>query len=65
MTNLSPRVRYDRQCYSEFFDKYRENKAAEVSDTVNNTYLVLQGMQEGAKSYGMVVDLAVAYYKAQ
>ncbi|MBQ8187263.1 MAG: DUF3810 domain-containing protein [Clostridia bacterium] len=62
MTNLSPRARYDRQCYSEFFDKYRDNAAADVSDTVNNTYLVLQGMQEGAKSYGMVVDLAVAYH---
>jgi hypothetical protein len=28
---------------------------------VNNTYLVLQGT-EGSKSYGMVVDLAVAYH---
>jgi len=60
--NLNPRVRYDRQCYSEFFEKYRENAAAEVSNAVNNTYLVLQGMAEGAKSYGMVVDLAVAYH---
>lgn len=62
LSGLSARVRYDRQCYSEFFDKYRENAAAEVSDAVNNTYLVLQGMTEGAKSYGMVVDLAVAYH---
>jgi len=59
---LDKRVRYDLNCYSEFFDKYRDNVAAEVSNTVNNTYLVLQGT-EGAKSYGMVVDLAVAYHK--
>ncbi len=65
MMSLNPRVRYDRQCYSEFFDKYRENAAAEVSNAVNNTYLVLQGMEEGAKSYGMVVDLAVAYHLAE
>lgn len=65
MLSLNPRVRYDRQCYSEFFDKYRENTAAEVSNAVNNTYLVLQGMEEGAKSYGMVVDLAVAYHLAE
>ncbi|MBQ7311992.1 MAG: DUF3810 domain-containing protein, partial [Clostridia bacterium] len=58
---LDQRVRYDLHCYSEFFDKYRDNAAAEVSDAVNNTYLVLQGT-EGSKSYGMVVDLAVAYH---
>ena len=58
---VDQRVRYDLFCYSEFFDKYRDNAAAEVSDAVNNTYLVLQGT-EGSKSYGMVVDLAVAYH---
>lgn len=58
---LDSMVRYDLNCYSNFFDKYRDNAAAEVSDAVNNTYLVLQGT-EGAKSYGMVVDLAVAYH---
>lgn len=62
LKELSPRVRYDRQCYNDFFDRYRDNAAAEVSDAVNNTYLVLQGATEGAKSYGMVVDLAVAYH---
>jgi len=58
---LDQYVRYDLICYSEFFDKYRDNAAADVSDAVNNTYLVLQGT-EGSKSYGMVVDLAVAYH---
>ncbi|MBE6541161.1 MAG: DUF3810 domain-containing protein [Ruminococcaceae bacterium] len=60
---LDSRVRYDLKCYSEFFDKYRENIAADVSDTVNDTYLKVQGTVEGSKSYGMVVDLAVAYHK--
>ncbi len=58
---LNQYARYDLLCYSEFFDKYRDNVAADVSDAVNNTYLVLQGT-EGSKSYGMVVDLAVAYH---
>ena len=40
----------------------RETTVSAVSDAVNNTYLVLQGT-EGTKSYGMVVDLAVAYHK--
>lgn len=56
-------VRYDLNCYSEFFDKYRENVVADVSDAVNNKYLEVQGSQAGSKSYGMVVDLAVAYYR--
>ena len=48
--------------YSKFFDKYRENIAEKVSDKVNDTFLTINGT-EGVKSYGMVVDLAVAYYK--
>lgn len=62
IADLDLNVRYDLHCYSEFFEKYRDNVAADVSDAVNDTYLVLQGT-EGAVSYGMVVDLAVAYYK--
>lgn len=63
--SLDTRVRYDLSCYSDFFDKYRDNIAAEVSDTVNNTYLKVQGTEEGSKSYGMVVDLAVAYHRSE
>lgn len=58
---LDSRVRYDLDCYGRFFDQYRDSVASDVSDAVNNTYLVLQGT-EGSKSYGMVVDLAVAYH---
>lgn len=49
--------------YSEFYDKYRDSVASDVSNAVNNTFLVMQGT-EGTRSYGMVVDLAVAYYKS-
>ena len=49
--------------YSAFFDKYRESVASEVTGTVNNTFLQSQGQKAGTKSYGLVVDLAVAYYK--
>jgi len=58
------RLRYELYAYSDFFDKYRESKAAEISGTINNTYLVLQGT-EGTKSYGMVVDLAASYYMSR
>lgn len=48
--------------YSAFFDKYRESTASKVTGTVNNTFLGSQGQSAGTKSYGLVVDLAVAYY---
>lgn len=57
---LDAKARTEMSAYSAFFDKYRENVAANVTETVNNTYLTMQGTP-GTKSYGMVVDLAVAY----
>lgn len=56
--------KFELQCYSEFFDRYRDNFAADVSDAVNDSYLTAQGT-EGARSYGLVVDLAVAYHSAE
>lgn len=50
------------KAYNNFFDKYRDSVASEVSGAVNDTFLTINGT-EGTKSYGMVVDLAVAYYK--
>lgn len=59
---LSPRVQGEIVAYSDFFDQYRDSVAGEVSEVVNNTFLTMHGT-EGTKSYGMVVDLAVAYYR--
>ena len=42
------------------FNKYADSVASDVSGAINNTFLTIQGT-EGTKSYGMVVDLAVAY----
>ncbi len=64
VSQLDMRVRYEMAAYSEFFDKYRESKASEITGVVNNTYLIIQGT-EGTKSYGMVVDLAVSYYMSK
>ncbi len=48
--------------YSQFYDKYRDNVVADVSGTINDTYLQSQGQSAGSKSYGLVVDLTVAYF---
>ena len=53
----------ERIAFSEFFEKYRENTVADISEATNNAYLQSQGSTQGTRSYGMVVDLAVAYYR--
>ncbi|MDD6798953.1 MAG: DUF3810 domain-containing protein [Firmicutes bacterium] len=63
MDETDRRVRYEISAYNKFFEKYRESKVSEVSSAVNDTYLKSQGQSAGSKSYGMVVDLAVAYYR--
>ena len=55
------RIKQEMIAFNEFFDKYEKNVAAEVSGTINNSYLQMQGQTAGSKSYGLVVDLAVAY----
>ncbi|MBP3370328.1 MAG: DUF3810 domain-containing protein [Clostridia bacterium] len=62
---LPENVRLEMKAYAKFFEKYRENVAEKVSETMNNTFLNANGVEEGTKSYGMVVDLAVAYYKSK
>ena len=64
-SSLDARVRYEMISYNKFFEKYRENVAADVSSALNDNYLKAQGQEAGEKSYGMVVDLAVAYVQAQ
>ena len=62
VAHLNNEVKSEMTAYNRFYDKYRESTVSQVSNTVNNSYLQSQGTP-GTKSYGMVVDLAVAYYK--
>ena len=50
----------DLHAYSVFFDKYRENRAAEVSDKVNDAYLKSQGTS-GTVSYDEASVLIVKF----
>jgi len=60
---LPDKVRAEEAAYAAFFDRYRDNVAADISEATNNLYLQSQGNSAGTKSYGLVVDLAVAYYR--
>ncbi len=62
---LASNVLTDRDAYSDFFEEYKDSVASEVSGAINDTYLNINGVKEGSDSYGMVVDLTVAYYKNQ
>ena len=62
---LNSRVRNDLRSYSDFFQKYANSKASEVTDKINDSYLQSNGQTEGTKSYGMVTDLVCAYLLGQ
>ncbi len=61
--SLDRRIYDELVSYSKFFEKYQDSTASDVVGTVNDSYLQSQGTP-GTKSYGMVVDLAVAYHKS-
>lgn len=63
ITDMSYSVRRELIAYGDFFEKYEENVAADVTGAVNDVYLKSQGQSEGSRSYGLVVDLAIAYYQ--
>ena len=57
-------ARGDQAVYAARFAPYRDSVVGSISGAVNDTFLKLQGTV-GRKSYGLVVDLAVALYRAQ
>ena len=64
VSTLSANVRRELVAYNIFFSKYQQSTAGKVSSKVNDVYLKAQGTA-GKQSYGMVVDLAVAYLKSE
>lgn len=61
ISEMSEEIKRELNSYSVFFDKYRDNVAATVSNKVNDTYITSHGQEAGIKSYGLVVDLLCAY----
>ncbi|MBO5305340.1 MAG: DUF3810 domain-containing protein [Clostridia bacterium] len=60
---LDKRVLGELKAYSAFFQKYRDSRLSEVSGNINDSFLKANGTEEGEKSYGLVVNLTVSYYK--
>lgn len=61
---LSYDVKSDIIYKSSFWKKY-EGPIAKVSSKVNDAYLKSNGVQDGEKSYGRIVDLLLNYYMSQ
>lgn len=55
------RLKKEIYAFNDFYDKYQDNAAADVTGSLNDAYQQMQGIEAGIKSYGLVVDLAVAY----
>ena len=60
---LPAAVEADLRDNSAYWDQFRDNVVEKVSDTVYDTALKSYGDANGMKSYSMVVELLVAYYK--
>ena len=58
---LDNRAIYEMIAYNKFYEKYQDNVVGEISGAINDAYLQANGT-EGTRSYGLVVDLAVAYF---
>ena len=59
--NLSQDVINDIKNNNEFWAKY-DGDVSNISDSFNNSYLKANGVKEGTKSYGKMVDLLLTYY---
>ena len=58
---ISEEVRKEIHAYNEFYQSYQHTVIDEISSALNDSYLKGNGT-EGTVSYGLVVNLAVAYY---
>ena len=59
--NICEDVLFDLRNNREFWKRY-EGKIDDISNEINNTYLKANGVSEGVKSYGKMVDLLLVYY---
>ena len=51
----------DFSAMNEYIDSHK-GKVSEVSETVNDTFIKVQGVEDGVFSYDRVTELILAYY---
>lgn len=55
----------DIRANTDYWAKYEDTVVSAVSNRINDTYLKANAQTDGVKSYGRMVDLLLASYKAQ
>lgn len=58
-------VNRDIRANSEYWAKYKDTVVSTVSNKINDTYLRANAQTDGVKSYGRMVDLLLAKYRAE
>jgi hypothetical protein len=64
ISSYSEGVVKDIRANINYWSKYEDNVISVISDKVNDTYLKANSQSDGVKSYGRMVDLLLAKYRA-
>ena len=57
------RIVWELVGYTDFFRPYSNSKVSTVANAINDASIKLRGDSDGTKSYNMMIELAVAYFK--
>ena len=60
--DINTHLRYDIKAYDKFFSSHKNQFLTDVSDLVNNAYIVSSGDENGTASYGQVSIYLVNWY---
>ena len=61
-STLNEQVRHDLQVLNESLERFEGTKVNELGSRANDALIKATGQPEGIRSYGMVVDLMLAYF---
>ena len=64
-SGMSDLLRQDMNAYDDFFATHKDEVATEVATTVNDSYIKVNGDEQGVASYGEVCDLLVSWHIQQ
>jgi hypothetical protein len=59
---ISDQLYYDMAAYNSFFATNRDDAATDFATKVNDTYIKVNGDEQGVASYGTVCDLLVSWH---
>jgi len=64
-THYTEAMLRDLASYSRYYEQYKDTKASEVNDKINDSYLKLNGQTSGIIAYSEDVSLLLRYYDAR